>query len=162
MEMRPIPLLMVRSLSSLDYAVPTLTAEERAFVLSEGYICTVGPTRFLYKGEQIDELAFMQAVGMLSYASSLANYRSWNTAWISATCLSAISLVAEFLTLDQSQRTAAGLETGTALALSVSIGGGSLNYLRKPERPYFESLAYKVNETNRKLILAPQASPQAQ
>jgi hypothetical protein len=156
-EPRPAP--RVQSLSSLDYALPKLSDEERAFALTEGYVCTVGPTRFLCKGQDIDELAFMHALGLDTYVASVKSYRRWNGAWIAASCLMVAGLTAEFIVAESTGAAPSGLEICTAIGLGVSITGGSINYLQKPRPPYFQSLAYQANEANRKLMASREAKP---
>jgi hypothetical protein len=151
-EPRPAPLPAVISMTSLDYALPKLTDEERAFALTDGYIYTVGPTRFMYKGQGIDEPAFMRAIGMDSYADSMKSFETWNTAWIAAACALAAGLTTEFLIPKGTTETITGLEIGTAIGLCISFTGGSIHYLQKPSRPYFQSVAYRANETNRRLL----------
>jgi hypothetical protein len=146
---RPTPIV---SMTSLDYALPKLSDDERAFALTDGYVYTIGPMRFLHKGQEIDELSFMSAIGMDSYVESMKMFKKWNTVWIAATCALAAGLAAEFILSDDGSGSITSFEWGTTIALCVSFTGGSIHYMARPRLPYFQTLAYKVNEANRKLM----------
>jgi hypothetical protein len=148
--------------SSVDSAMPPLSAQEREFALTKGFVFEPNPMRCCFRGKEVDYLWFLRAIGMSADASAADEWQKTTVGWNWGSAISALAMgtglvgygVQRSSDLSLSPLDSAWGIVGIAgsAALTCAIAGGLFHQARKPRAPSFAAIAEAANAKNRELM----------